>query len=115
MNFSGTIRNLGLATLALTLAAPAFGSDADSSWTPVVPVTSSVAEATLNIPATRARMAPELALQVHDARTKRQARELGEYADTTVIDAELPDTAQTGHYQLRRIVFRAQDRSPSRP
>jgi hypothetical protein len=103
MKLSGPIRILSIAALAVTISAPIFASDADINWSPVVTPASSVAEATLNIPATRARMSPELALQVHDARTKRQARELGEYADTTTIEAELPQTAQTGRYQLRRM------------
>ena len=103
MKLSGPIRILSIAALAVTFAATASGADADSGWTPVVAAPSSVAEATLNIPATRARMSPELALQVHDARTKRQARELGEYADTTTIEAELPQTAQKGSYELRRM------------
>lgn len=104
MKFTGTIRFWGIAALSLALASPAFTSDADLNspfdlGASVVPVSS----ATLNIPATRARMSHELALQVHDARAKRQARELGEYMDTTVIEAELPQTSQKGVYQLRRM------------
>jgi hypothetical protein len=62
-----------------------------------------VSTTTLNIPPTRARMSPELALQVHDARMQRQTRELAAYSDTTVVEAELPQTAQKGRYQLQRM------------
>jgi hypothetical protein len=103
MKLSGPIRILAVAVLTASFSAPVFASDANSNWTPVVSSTSSLGGASFNIPATPARMSPELALQVHDARTKRQARELGEYADTTTIEAELPDTAQQGRYQLHRI------------
>jgi hypothetical protein len=87
----------------LTLSAPVVAFGADNNWTQAVTSTPSIVEATLNIPATRARMSPGLALQVHDARTKRQARELGEYSDLTTIEAQLPQSGQEGVYQLRQI------------
>src|SRR3954447_17065630 len=55
----------------------------------------------LNIPVAKARMSPELALQSYEKRAARQAQELGEYQDTTVIKAELPDTSQKGTFRLR--------------
>jgi hypothetical protein len=100
MKFSGPIRILSIAALSLVMSAPAFASDADLTFTGDVAALSS---ATLNIPPQRARMSPELALQVHDARAQRQARELGAYSDTTIVEAELPQTAQKGSYQLQRM------------
>ncbi len=96
---SGTIRTIRVALLALTLVSPAIAADANSYVLVDVPGTSPK----LDIPAPRARMSPELALQAHDARTKRQALELSEYRDTTIIEAELPQSAQKGRYQLQRI------------
>ena len=48
-------------------------------------------------------MAPELALQVSQAKSQLQAKNLGEYQDETVVEAKLPKTAQKGRYRLRRI------------
>jgi len=48
------------------------------------------------------RMAPELALQVFMQRTTAQPGKLAGYTDTTVVEAELPDTAQKGKYELIR-------------
>lgn len=59
--------------------------------------------AQLNIPAPLPRMAPELALQVSQAKSQLQAKNLGEYQDETVVEAELPKTAQKGRYRLRRM------------
>jgi hypothetical protein len=103
MKFTGPIRILSIAALSLTISAPVFASDVDANPSVDLTFAPSVSSATLNIPATPARMSPELALQVHDARTKLQASELGEYADTTTIEAELPQIAQKGRYQLRRM------------
>jgi len=103
MKFTGTTRFWGIVALLLSLATPALASDADlNSPVEYAAAAAPVSSATLNIPATRARMSPELALQVHEARSQRQARELGEYVDTTVIEAALPQTEQKGVYQLRR-------------
>src|SRR4051812_29246384 len=100
MKFSGPTRTLSIAALSLMISAPALASDADLTFTGEVAALSS---ATLNIPPQRARMSPDLALQVHDARAQRQARELGGYSDTTIVQAELPQTAQKGRYQLERM------------
>jgi hypothetical protein len=102
MKFTGTTRFWLILTLASALSSFALGANPDSdNW--LTEVTPAVSAATLNIPAAPARMSSELALQVHEARAKRQARELGEYVDTTIIEAELPQTAQKGVYQLRRM------------
>jgi len=100
MKFSGTTRFLGIAALSAVISAPGVASDREVT---VVPDVAGLSAATLNIPPQRARMSPELALQVHDARTKLQARELGAYRDTTVVEAELPQTNQKGRYQLQRM------------
>lgn len=48
------------------------------------------------------QMGPDLALQVYRNRAERQAEQLSAYSATTVIRAELPDTKQTGEYELQR-------------
>lgn len=48
------------------------------------------------------RMAPELALATFEQRAARQLNEPISYSANTVVDAELPDTAQRGEFQLRR-------------
>ncbi|HWR36441.1 MAG TPA: hypothetical protein VN622_11285 [Clostridia bacterium] len=48
------------------------------------------------------RMAPELALQVFSQRSVEQAQKLAAYTDTTIVQAELPDTSQRGEYELLR-------------
>lgn len=100
MKSSVTTRFLRIAAFTLLVSAPALASDTDL---PITPGVAELSAATLNIPPQPARMAPELALQVHDARTKRQARELGAYRDNTIVEAELPQTRQKGRYQLQRM------------
>lgn len=53
-------------------------------------------------PAALPRMAPELALQTFEQRSARQSAELAAYSARTVIRAELPESAQTGEYELER-------------
>ncbi len=48
-------------------------------------------------------MSADLALDVYEARSKRQAVELGDYTDNTTIEAELPQTKQKGRFRLTRI------------
>ncbi len=48
------------------------------------------------------RMAPELALQVYEARQKSQASAPPAYSADELIDAELPDTLQHGEFHLKR-------------
>jgi len=101
MKSSGLIRFSAVAVLGLTLALPVVASDSDGAFPPdVTPVASGVS---LNIPAPLARMSPELALEIHEQRLKRQQQELGAYSDTTVVEAELPKSSQKGRYQLRRM------------
>ena len=56
----------------------------------------------LTLPASLPRMAPELALQTFQQRAARQLNEPVSYSANTVVEAELPDTAQRGRFQLRR-------------
>ncbi len=48
------------------------------------------------------RMAAELALQSYWRRAERQLLELGAYSDTTIVEAELPESSQRGKFELRR-------------
>jgi len=59
-------------------------------------------ETVLTLPASLPRMAPELALQTFQQRAARQLNEPVSYSANTVVEAELPDTAQRGRFQLRR-------------
>jgi hypothetical protein len=54
------------------------------------------------VPVTLPRMAPELALQAYQGRSAIQAERLAGYSAVTVIHAELPETAQSGEYELER-------------
>jgi hypothetical protein len=57
----------------------------------------------LTAPVPSARMSPDLALTTYLNGAQRQLAELGAYSDATVIEAELPATAQHGKYELRRM------------
>lgn len=48
------------------------------------------------------RMAPELALNIYEGRLVEQALNLSEYSAETVISADLPDTKQSGEFELLR-------------
>jgi hypothetical protein len=54
-------------------------------------------------PVPSVRMSPELALTTYLNGAQRQLAELGAYSDATVIEADLPATAQHGKYELRRM------------
>lgn len=56
----------------------------------------------LVVPAVLPRMAPELALQVCRGRSVIQTEQLASYSATTLIRAQLPDTAQSGEYEVQR-------------
>ncbi len=56
----------------------------------------------LNATARPPRMSPELALTAYLGLAQTQLTELGAYTDDTTIEADLPDTAQHGKYELRR-------------
>jgi hypothetical protein len=92
-----------VAAAAAALAISSFAADAPGAL-PVSygPPSLSFVDS-LNIPVAKARMSPELALQSYEKHAARQAQDLGEYQDTTVIKAELPDTSQQGTFRLRRI------------
>jgi hypothetical protein len=53
-------------------------------------------------PAVLPRMAPELALQVCRGRSIVQTAHLASYSATTLIRAQLPDTSQSGDYELQQ-------------
>jgi len=57
---------------------------------------------TLIAPAALPRMTPELALQAYERRVELQSMELVSYSSTTLIRAQLPDTAQSGECELHR-------------
>lgn len=63
------------------------------------PVSASVP---LAAPAALPRMAPELALQVCRGRSVIQAAQLASYSATTLIRAQLPDTSQSGEYEVQQ-------------
>ena len=48
------------------------------------------------------RMAPELAFQTFQRKSAAQPEKLAAYSDTTIVEAELPDSAQKGEYELIR-------------
>ncbi|HXZ31375.1 MAG TPA: hypothetical protein VEH30_03775 [Terriglobales bacterium] len=54
------------------------------------------------VPPPLPRMGPELALQVYRNRASMQAEQLSSYSASTVVRAELPDTEQSGEYELER-------------
>lgn len=74
-------------------AAPAFTVDESRTSVPLV------------APAVLPRMAPELALQVCRGRSILQTENLASYSATTLIRAELPDTSQSGEYEVQRTYF----------
>ena len=69
----------------------------ESAW-----LTATASETVPVAPAALPRMAPELALQTFEQRSVRQSAELAAYSARTVIRAELPESAQTGEYELER-------------
>ncbi len=56
----------------------------------------------VNVSTSLPRMAPELALDTFFHRTQRQTLQLGSYTAKTVIEADLPSTAQHGEFELTR-------------
>ena len=56
----------------------------------------------VNVSTSLPRMAPELALQAYLNRQQRQSVQLGAYTAKTVIEADLPSTAQHGEFELTR-------------
>jgi hypothetical protein len=64
---------------------------------------SAVALHVFNLPVPSARLSPDQALATYLNGAQRQLAELGAYSDATVIEADLPATAQHGKYELRRM------------
>jgi len=56
----------------------------------------------VNVSTALPRMAPELALETYFQRLQRQNVQLGAYTAKTVIEADLPSTAQHGEFELTR-------------
>jgi len=56
----------------------------------------------VNVSTSLPRMSPELALETYLERLQRQTLELGAYTAKTVIEADLPSTAQHGEFELMR-------------
>jgi hypothetical protein len=56
----------------------------------------------LAAPVSLPRMAPQLALDIYQGRMAEQGSALLSYSATTVVRAELPDTAQQGEFELQR-------------
>lgn len=79
-----------------TQAQPAANPPAD------IPVEAAKSDLTLVAPVAVAQMGPELALQIYERRTAWQAASLASYSANTVYEAELPDQAQKGRYELQR-------------
>ena len=94
-------------SLALGLSACAWAASADANGAaeaslPLVWAQADQANQSLLAPPGLPRMAPELALQTFQQRAARQLSDPVSYSANTVVQAELPDTAQRGEYQLRR-------------
>jgi hypothetical protein len=68
--------------------------------TPPEPVPSNVPGVELK-PSPQA-MTPEAALAAYHQRMQQQSVQLASYSDTTLMQAQLPDTSQAGEYELQR-------------
>jgi hypothetical protein len=92
------IRSLYAVTLLLALAAsPLAAAELGSSVDPRPATTWQFVPVTRNVTAS-----PEFVLESFLRRSQQQREQLTEYSDTTVIHADLPDTSQSGEYELRR-------------
>jgi hypothetical protein len=99
-----------VAAQAPLLAKPGADANLPASASPFgatasVPVAIPLADhvpAPLVAPPVLPRMAPELALQVCRGRSVVQAEQLASYSATTVIHAQLPDTSQSGEYEVQQ-------------
>jgi hypothetical protein len=86
--------------LALTLCGAASGQLAN-----VAPLAFAVADAgSLDVafPRPASRLSPEHALAAYERGLREQSAELAGYTATTVIDAELPESAQRAEFELKR-------------
>src|SRR5579862_7585990 len=80
-------------------SAPA--SEENVARDPLIPIDNGSA-VTLGSNATLPIMSPELALATYLNRTEQQVIALASYSAVTVIHAELPDTSQSGDFELQR-------------
>jgi len=81
------------ATAGATLPVLTYSSNANSSdYTPPA----------ITPPVSLPRMAPELALRAYHQKAAIQAAALTEYSSTTLIRAALPETSQSGEFELQR-------------
>lgn len=83
------------------LPSPAPVFDRQPSLPLAVPAAETVS-VPLVAPAVLPRMAPEFALQVCRGRSVIQTAQLASYSATTLIRAQLPDTAQSGEYEVQQ-------------
>lgn len=72
-----------------------------SARDPLIPIDNG-STVTLGSNAALPIMSPELALATYLHRTEQQAYDLASYSAVTVIHAELPDTSQSGEFELQR-------------
>lgn len=95
-----------LLAVGLSTCAWAASADANGVAEPSLPLAWAQADranqSLLAPPASLPRMAPELALHTFQQRAARQLSDPVSYSANTVVQAELPDTAQRGEFQLRR-------------
>lgn len=90
---AGTAVAQGFATVNATLPVLPYNSDAASAtYVPTV----------IAPPVTLPRMAPELALRAYQQKSALQAAALTEYSSVTLIRATLPESSQSGEFQLQR-------------
>jgi len=80
-----------------SLGAPGLGNAVSAAIPPA-----DRAPVPLVVPTVLPRMAPELALQVCRGRSVIQAEQLASYSATTLIRAQLPDTSQSGEYEVQQ-------------
>jgi hypothetical protein len=89
----------GLPPSISSFGSPAFDGQASGSIaTPAADRIAVPLVATAVLP----RMAPELALQVCRGRSVIQAEQLASYSATTLIRAQLPDTSQSGEFEVQQ-------------
>lgn len=89
-----------ISSLMVFACALSLGSWAQAGATPRSTFT---ATSTVGFPGTHAtHLSPELALATYERGLRVQSSELAGYTATTVIDAELPESAQRAEFELRR-------------